>query len=104
MMTPYAHLSPDLILNAVESIGYLCSGSLLPLNSYENRVYQVGIEDEAPVIVKFYRPNRWTVEAILEEHAFSEELAALEIPVVQPILKNNHTLHTHETFHFAVFE
>ncbi|XLM22453.1 phosphotransferase, partial [Chromobacterium piscinae] len=61
------------------------SGSLLALNSYENRVYQIGIDDAPPLIAKFYRPQRWSDAAILEEHAFSLELAEREIPAVPPL-------------------
>ncbi|MEN8802636.1 MAG: phosphotransferase, partial [Thiogranum sp.] len=75
---PYARLTPDLILRALESAGFVCDGCLLALNSYENRVYQIGIEDGPPVIAKFYRPGRWSKQAILEEHTFSQELAAQE--------------------------
>ena len=100
---PYDTLTPDVLLDAVESLGYICDGSLLALNSYENRVYQVGIEDEKPVIAKFYRPGRWPIEAIEEEHRFSLALAEQEIPVVTPISKNDHTLHQHAGFEFAVF-
>ena len=70
---PYDRLTPDLILRALEASGFRCDGRLLALNSYENRVYQVGIEDEAPVVAKFYRPGRWTKAAILEEHAFAHD-------------------------------
>lgn len=102
--TPYAGLDPNLILNAVEHNGFRCSGSLLALNSYENRVYQIGIEDSDPVIAKFYRPHRWTDEAILEEHAFSIELAAHEIPVVAPLRsESGETLHRYDDFRFALF-
>lgn len=73
------------------------------MNSYENRVYQVGIEEQSPVIVKFYRPARWTDEAILEEHAFSLELAEQEIAVVPPLVIDGKTLHVYESFRFAVF-
>ena len=69
--TPYADLGPDRILDAVESLGLASDGRVLALNSYENRVYQVGIEDSEPLIAKFYRPQRWTNEAILEEHQFT---------------------------------
>ena len=82
---PFGGLEPDVILGAIEQQGYLCNGRLLALNSYENRVYQVGVEDANPLIVKFYRPQRWTDEAIEEEHAFADELTALEIPVVAPL-------------------
>ena len=101
--TPYANLSPDLILDAIESIGFQCSGSLLGLNSYENRVYQVGIEDSLPLIAKFYRPHRWSNEAILEEHQFAKELIELEIPVVAPLITNDHSLHLYQEFRFALF-
>ena len=83
---PYAHLTPDCILDALQSIGLRGDGRLLALNSYENRVYQIGIEDAAPVIAKFYRPHRWSDAAIDEEHAFVQELAEQEIPVVSPLL------------------
>lgn len=101
--TPYNNLNPDVILNALEAIGFLCTGSLLALNSYENRVYQIGIEDANPVIAKFYRPNRWSDDAILEEHAFAAELKTNDIPVVAPLVVNNKTLHHFEEFRFAVF-
>lgn len=101
--TPYASLSPDVILNAVESLNLTCSGSLSALNSFENRVYQIGIEDQSPLIAKFYRPHRWCDEAIIEEHQFALELMALEIPVVAPVEINGHTLHHYEGFRFALF-
>lgn len=102
--TPYAKLEPDLILDAVESVGFCCSGSLFPLNSFENRVYQIGIQNAEPIIAKFYRPGRWTNEAIIEEHEFSLELARLEIPVVAPlVLPSGKTLHTYQDYRFALF-
>ena len=82
MAHPFETLTPDLVLDAVESIGFLSDARVLALNSYENRVYQVGIEDAEPLIAKFYRPQRWTNEAILEEHRFTFELADCEVPVV----------------------
>lgn len=101
---PYARLSPDLILDAVESVGFMGSGSLLALNSYENRVYQIGIEAAEPIIVKFYRPQRWDMATILEEHQFALELAAHEIPVVAPwIDAQQRSLFEHEGFYFALF-
>lgn len=90
--TPFANLSPDLILDAIEHLGLATDGHLLALNSYENRVYQVGIEDTTPIIAKFYRPGRWSDAAILEEHEFTEELAELEIPVVPPMAVHGRTL------------
>jgi Ser/Thr protein kinase RdoA (MazF antagonist) len=82
---PFANLSPDLIADAVEAAGFPGDGRILALGSYENRVFQVGIEDAEPVVVKFYRPGRWTDAAIAEEHAFARELAAAEIPVIAPL-------------------
>jgi Ser/Thr protein kinase RdoA (MazF antagonist) len=90
--TPYARLSPDLVLDAVGACGLWPDGRLLALNSYENRVWQVGLEDESPVIAKFYRPGRWSDAAIIEEHTFSHELAAAELPVVAPMPFNGQTL------------
>lgn len=102
--TPYANLDPHCILDAIESIGFNCNGSLFALNSYENRVYQIGIEDEAPIIAKFYRPQRWSDAAIQEEHDFSNELFQLEIPVVSPLVANNgQTLNHFQEFRFALF-
>lgn len=83
---PFDVLTPDVVIQSVEDRGYFSDGRILALNSYENRVYQVGIEDADPVIVKFYRPDRWSTEQILEEHSFCAELAAVDdFPVVCPI-------------------
>src|SRR6478672_1270839 len=84
--TPYAGLTPPLVLDALDSVGLRGDGRLLQLNSYENRVFQVFLEDGAVVVPKFYRPGRWSDEQILEEHAFAAELAAQEIPVVPPLI------------------
>ena len=100
---PYASLTPDVVLNALEAQGLRCDGRLLALNSYENRVYQVGIEDSSPVVAKFYRPARWTDAQILEEHAFAQELAAAEIPVVAPMVFEGETLRRFAGFSFAAF-
>ena len=87
----------------MESLGFDCDGRFLALNSYENRVYRVGIESSEPVVAKFYRPGRWSDEAILEEHEFSADLAAEDIPVVPPLAHQGTTLHWHGEFRFAVF-
>jgi Ser/Thr protein kinase RdoA (MazF antagonist) len=100
---PYSELSPETVLDAIEAVGYRCDGRVLALNSYENRVYQIGIEDGAPLVAKFYRPARWSDAAIREEHAFAGELAAQEIPVVAPLLQAGESLHTHSGFRYAVF-
>lgn len=100
---PYASLTPDVVIEAVEGVGFRCDGRILALNSYENRVYQLGLEDGGFLVTKFYRPGRWTSEAILEEHSFSRELAEHEIPVVQPLEIAGRTLHEQAAFRFAVF-
>ncbi|MFK5926100.1 MAG: serine/threonine protein kinase [Desulfuromusa sp.] len=100
---PFDQLTPDFIMDAVESQGYRCDYRILTLNSYENRVYQIGIEDHEPLIAKFYRPERWTDLQILEEHDFTLALAAQELPVVPPLVnKNNETLHQYEGFRFSL--
>ncbi len=104
MSHPYERLSPDLILDAIEARGFETDGSLLALNSYENRVLQVGVEDNPPLIAKFYRPDRWADEAIQEDHSFSLELAAQEIPVVPPLLDSSgDSLFRHQGFRFALY-
>ena len=105
---PYARLTPDVVLNALDAVGLSCDGRLLAMNSYENRVYQVGVEAAAGgasghVVAKFYRPRRWTEAQILEEHAFAAELAEAEIPVVAPLVLEGATLHHAEGFSFAVY-
>ena len=99
----YSTLTPDCVMNALESVGFRSDGRLLALNSYENRVYQVGMEEGAPLVAKFYRPERWTDAAILEEHTFVQELVEREIPVVPALLLDGKTLHNFEGFRFAVF-
>ena len=89
----FADLQPEDILSALDDLGFLCDGRFLALNSYENRVYQVGIEDGPPIVTKFYRPERWSDDAILEEHAFAQRLADQEIPVVPPLEHQGATLH-----------
>ena len=87
--TPFAELTPEVILGAIEHLGYQTSGRFLALNSYENRVYQIGIEDDEPLVAKFYRAGRWPDEAIFEEHSFAAELAARDIPVIAPLADVN---------------
>lgn len=102
--TPFSRLSPDCILNALDSAGFCCDGRLLALNSYENRVYQVGMDEGPMRVVKFYRPERWSNAAILEEHAFMRELMEAELPVVAPLANEvGVTLFEAEGFRFAVF-
>lgn len=102
-LAPYYRLDPDTVLHAIESVGLLTDGRLLALNSYENRVYQVGIEEEQPLIAKFYRPGRWSDEQILEEHGFAQELAEAEIPMIAPLLIKGASLHHDSGFRFALF-
>lgn len=99
----FAELRPDDILDPLEELGFESDGRMLALNSYENRVYRVGLEDGEPVVAKFYRPGRWSDAAILEEHRFTAELAGQEIPVVPPFEQNGRTLHHSGPFRLAVF-
>ena len=103
--TPYQHLTPEIILDAIETLGYRTNGTLTALNSYENRVYQVGIEEDEPIIAKFYRPDRWSDECIREEHDFTKELLDNEIPCVAPLPFDGQTLFhlTDAEFRFALF-
>jgi Ser/Thr protein kinase RdoA (MazF antagonist) len=100
---PYADLTPDRILDALDTTGLRGDGRFIALNSYENRVYQIFLEEGAPVVVKFYRPGRWTDAQILEEHAFVAELAEREIPVVAPLAFDGRTLVHHADYRFAVY-
>ena len=101
---PFAKLSPDFILSAIEDNGLRCDGRILELNSYENRVFQIGIEDQQPVIGKFYRPRRWSDDQILEEHAFTSELFTAELSVVPPDYnEEGKSLLSFEGFRFALF-
>ena len=95
---PYCDLFPETVLDAIEALGVRCDGRVLALNSYENRVYQIGLEDAEPLIAKFYRPDRWSDAAILEEHAFAQELAAQEIPVIAPLGAPGQSLHVHDGY------
>ena len=106
----YEHLTPDVVLDALASVGLLGDGRLMALSSYENRVYQVHLESPVGsaelagdiVVVKFYRPGRWSDAQILEEHAFAAELMAAEIPVVGALELNGSTLHHFDGFSFSV--
>jgi len=99
----YTDLTPETILAAVDSLGYETSGRMLALNSYENRVYRCELEQGDAIITKFYRPGRWSDEALQEEHQFSLDLAAQEIPVVAPIIKENKTKFEFEGYRFSIF-
>ncbi len=113
-MNAYAGLTPEVVLTAVESLGLLADGRLLALNSYENRVYRVGLETvtaaspgmsaAGPVVAKFYRHDRWTDAQIREEHAFAAELAGAQLPVVAPLLFDGKSLHRYADFRFSLFE
>ncbi len=107
MSHPYENLSPDLMLDAVERAGFVPDGHIMALNSYENRVVQIGVEYEDRsdfLVAKFYRPDRWSDVQILEEHTFALQLAAAEIPVVAPLrLADEKTLLSHEGFRFALY-
>lgn len=102
--SPFTELTPDFVLAAVETAGLVTDGRMLALNSYENRVYQVGIEGAEPVVIKFYRNGRWSREQILEEHAFIAELAEAELPVVAPLADGDkRTLHHCGPYMFSIF-
>lgn len=101
----YSQLSPDLVISAVESTGRLSDARVFALNSYENRVYQVGMEEGLPLVAKFYRPQRWSDAQIREEHGFSRELAAAELSVVAPIANDSgETLFEFQGYRFALFQ
>jgi Ser/Thr protein kinase RdoA (MazF antagonist) len=102
--TPYARLSPGSILDAIDAHGFRCDGHLLALNSYENRVYQIGLEDDRKIIAKFYRPHRLSDGAILEEHAFLADLVEAELPCIAPLRDDaGRTLFQHDGYRFALF-
>lgn len=109
MQKNYSQLSPDMILNAIEAQGFETNARILSLNSYENRVFQIGLEENElgvseNIIAKFYRPLRWSDEQIIEEHQFAKQLQAQEIPVVAPIENaQGKTLFDYEGFRFALF-
>lgn len=101
---PFQPLTPNFIMDAIESQGFICDCRTLALNSYENRVYQVGIEEGEPLIAKFYRPERWSADEILEEHHFSSELADHELPVVAPLSNSQgESLFRYGGFLFALY-
>ena len=99
---PFDQLTPDVVIDALESLGLACDGRLQALSSYENRVYQAHLEDGRIVVAKFYRPARWSQAQVLEEHGFAAELAAAEVPVVAPLVLQGSTLHRHGGFLFSV--
>ena len=82
----FHHLDPQQVLESLDAVGLCGDGRILQLNSYENRVFQVFLEDGQAVVAKFYRPGRWSDAQIVEEHAFALELAAAEVPVVPPLV------------------
>ena len=101
---PFSGLTPERVLNAIDALGYCTDGRLLPLNSYENRVFLVGLDEAPSLVAKFYRPERWSNEAIGEEHAFVAELADAEVPVVPAIVgKDGGVLHAFESYRFALY-
>lgn len=100
----YLELQPEDIVGAVEAMGFAADGSLLALNSYENRVYRIGLQNGGQIVAKFYRPGRWSDAAILEEHEFASELAQAEIPVLAPVVVKGQSLFRHADFRFALFE
>ena len=100
---PFAGLDPERILASIEALGLACDGRVLALNSYENRVFRIGIEDAAPLVAKFYRPGRWSDDSIREEHAFAAELRAADLSVVAPLVMDGASLHFSDGLRFALF-
>ncbi|MEI6734520.1 MAG: serine/threonine protein kinase [Comamonadaceae bacterium] len=98
----YQALTPDVVMDALASVGLYGDGRQQALSSYENRVYQIHLEDGPVVVAKFYRPERWSESQILEEHAFSAELMEAEIPVIGPLVLEGETLHHFGGFAFSV--
>ncbi|MEI6717132.1 MAG: serine/threonine protein kinase, partial [Betaproteobacteria bacterium] len=98
----YEALTPDVVLDALSDLGLAVDGRLMALSSYENRVYQVMLDDDQALVAKFYRPERWSDAQILEEHAFAAELMAEEIPVVGPLVLQGNTLHHSAGFALSV--
>src|SRR5690606_21345322 len=101
---PYDRLPPDVVIAAVASLALRCVGRALALNSYENRDYQIGLEEGSHVVVMVYRPHHLSSPATKEEHGLSWELKDAEIPVVPPQRFNEQTLFDYEGFRYAVFE
>ncbi|QOL26193.1 serine/threonine protein kinase [Thalassotalea sp. LPB0316] len=99
----FSSLSPDVMLDAIEQLGIFVESGLLPLNSYENRVYQFHDEDKIKYVTKFYRPQRWSIEQIQEEHDFALELEAQELPIVAPLVIDGQSLFEHQGYHFALY-
>ncbi|MEO8847720.1 MAG: serine/threonine protein kinase, partial [Casimicrobiaceae bacterium] len=100
---PYSGLTPDVVLDAMDAAGFRGDGRLLALGSYENRVYQVMRDDAPALVVKFYRPQRWSDAEIAEEHAFVAELVEREVPAVAPIASDGRTLHAFAGFRYAIY-
>src|SRR6476660_803389 len=100
---PYAGLTAECVLDALDSVGVRGDGRMIALNSYENRVYQLWRDDAPPVVAKFYRPSRWSDDAIVEEHALIGELETHEIPAVPPLAIDGRTLHRFGDFRFWIF-
>ncbi|MDD2541888.1 MAG: serine/threonine protein kinase, partial [Desulfuromonadaceae bacterium] len=101
---PFQRLTPTLVMDAIESRGFVCDRRIFALNSYENRVYQVGIDESQPLIAKFYRPERWNEQQILEEHSFCFELVEHELPIVAPLRNPDGTsLLQYAGFYFALY-
>src|ERR1700755_668824 len=99
---PFTGLSPDIVLDAAASVGLDVDGRLFALNSYENRVYQLG-SSQGHLVLKFYRPERWADEQMAEKHQFPAERAAAELPVAAPVTVDGRTLFTYNEFRFAAF-
>ncbi|MEN9844786.1 MAG: hypothetical protein RLZZ612_2615 [Pseudomonadota bacterium] len=104
--TPYACLTPERVLDALDQVGLIPDGRLTALSSYENRVYQCGLDEphqgHSSVVLKFYRPGRWSADQIEEEHRFAHALQAAEVPVVAPLMWQEQSVHRLGDFYFSV--
>jgi Ser/Thr protein kinase RdoA (MazF antagonist) len=99
---PFETLTPDVVMDALASVALYGDGRLQALSSYENRVYDISLDDGRRVVAKFYRPQRWSEAQILEEHAFAAELMEAEVPVVGPLILEGQSLHHFAGFAFSV--
>lgn len=105
MKTDFYNLDPNIILDCAEKNGFIPTGELQQLNSYENRVFDIKLEDKSSIIAKFYRPGRWSTETLLDEHNFTLELKAEHLQVAAPyILKNKSTVDQVDGIHYTFFE
>ena len=104
MSSSFYNLTPDTVLRCIEQSGLSPSGQYMVLNSYENRVYDLTLEDDSHIITKFYRPGRWSLEQIIEEHSFLAELAENDIPVCSPLsFADGRSVHETDGIYYGIW-